>query len=396
MIKKLLILFLIISISSCSSLKKTQEAINYGNYDQAIQIAIKELRENKTKKGNQEYVTMLEEAFEKAVLKDQENITFLKKDGNSANYETIYNLYLKLKNRQELIKPLLPLPIQNKGKNAKFSFTDYTNDIVSTKTKLSDYLYTNAANLLKSSTSKGDFRKAFDDLNYLDKINPNYKNSKTLIEEAHFKGTNYVFVSLQNKSDKVIPMRLEADLLNFDTYNLNNLWTVYHTGTQTNNKYDYEIEVSFIDINISPEQIKEKEIIKEKQVIDGWKYVTDNKGNTVKDSLGKPIKVDKFKTIRCKISEIAQFKSVKVVGQVKYFDLVSNQLIKSFPLTSEYIFEHRYATYSGDKNALETEYLNLLTYKYMPFPSNEQMIFDTSEDLKNKIKYIVIQNKIEY
>ena len=128
--------------------------------------------------------------------------------------------------------------IQNKGKNAKFSFTDYTNDIVSTKTKLSDYLYTNAANLLKSSTSKGDFRKAFDDLNYLDKINPNYKNSKTLIEEAHFKGTNYVFVSLQNKSDKVIPMRLEADLLNFDTYNLNNLWTVYHTGTQTNNKYD--------------------------------------------------------------------------------------------------------------------------------------------------------------
>ncbi len=396
MIKKLLILTFIILISSCSSVKKTQEAINYGNYDQAIQIAVKELRENKTKKGNQEYVTMLEDAFEKAVLKDQEKITFLKKDGNSANFETIYNSYLNLKNRQELIKPLLPLTIQNKGKNAKFLFTDYTNDILASKTKLSDYLYTNAANLLKSSTSKYDYRKAFEDLNYLEKINPNYKNSRSLIEEAHFKGINFVYVSLENRSDKVIPMRLEADLLNFDTYKLNNLWTVYHTDKQLKTSYDYEIEVNFREINISPEQIKEKEIIKDKQVIDGWKYLVDKNGNTVKDSLGKAIKVDKFKTIRCKVSEIAQFKSVQVVGQVKYFDLVSNQLIKSFPLASEFIFEHRYATYSGDKNALEKEYLNLLTYKHMPFPSNEQMIYDTSEDLKNKIKYIVIQNKIEY
>ena len=274
MIKKLLILTFIILISSCSSVKKTQEAINYGNYDQAIQIAVKELREKKTKKGNQEYVTMLEDAFEKAVLKDQEKITFLKKDGNSANFETIYNSYLNLKNRQELIKPLLPLTIQNKGKNAKFLFTDYTNDILASKTKLSDYLYTNAANLLKSSTSKYDYRKAFEDLNYLEKINPNYKNSRSLIEEAHFKGINFVYVSLENRSDKVIPMRLEADLLNFDTYKLNNLWTVYHTDKQLKTSYDYEIEVNFREINISPEQIKEKEIIKDKQVIDGWKYFT--------------------------------------------------------------------------------------------------------------------------
>lgn len=220
MIKKLLLFILsIVTIVSCSSIKKTQEAINYGNYDQAIQIAVKELRENKTKKSNQDYILMLEEAIEKATLKDIENITFLKKDGNPANFETIYNTYLNLKNRQELIKPLLPLPILDKGKNAKFSFTDYTNEILATKTKLSDYLYVNAKNLLKSSLNKEDYRSAFDDLNYLDKINPNFKDVRNLIEEAHFKGTNFVYVSLQNKSDKVIRMRLEDDLLNFDTYN---------------------------------------------------------------------------------------------------------------------------------------------------------------------------------
>ena len=394
MVKKLLLLTLIITISSCSSVKKTQEAINYGNYDQAIQIAVKELRDNKTKKGNQDYVLMLEEAFEKATAKDIENIIFLKKDGNPANLETIYNKYLNLKNRQDLIKPLLPLPILSKGKNAKFSFTDYTNDILATKTKLSDYLYVNAKNLLKASSNKVDFRNAFDDLNYLDKINPNFKDVLNLIEEAHFKGTNFIYVSLQNKSDKVIPIRLEEDLLNFDTYKLNDLWTVYHNNKQPRTIYDFEIEINFREINISPEQIREKQVVKEKQVVDGWKYLIDKNGNTVKDSLGKAIKVDKYKTIVCKVDEITQFKSVQVVGQIKYIDLITNQLVKNFPLASEFIFEHRYATYSGDKNALEKEYLNLLTYKFVQFPSNEQMIYDTSEDLKNKIKSIVTQNKI--
>lgn len=394
MVKKLLLLTLIITISSCSSVKKTQEAINYGNYDQAIQIAVKELRDNKTKKGNQDYVLMLEEAFEKATAKDIENITFLKKDGNPANLEIIYNKYLNLKNRQDLIKPLLPLPILSKGKNAKFSFTDYTNDILATKTKLSDYLYVNAKNLLKASSNKVDFRNAFDDLNYLDKINPNFKDVRNLIEEAHFKGTNFIYVSLQNKSDKVIPIRLEEDLLNFDTYKLNDLWTVYHNNKQPRTIYDFEIEINFREINISPEQIREKQVVKEKQVVDGWKYLIDKNGNTVKDSLGKAIKVDKYKTIVCKVDEITQFKSVQVVGQIKYIDLITNQLVKNFPLASEFIFEHRYATYSGDKNALEKEYLNLLTYKFVQFPSNEQMIYDTSEDLKNKIKSIVTQNKI--
>ena len=133
MIKKLLLIILLISITSCSSVKKTQEAINYGNYDEAINIALKQLRNNKTKKGNQDYVVLLEEAFEKVTIKDTEFITFLERDGNPANFEGIYNTYLNLKNRQQLIKPLLPLPIHSKSRNAKFSFKDYTNAILNSK-----------------------------------------------------------------------------------------------------------------------------------------------------------------------------------------------------------------------------------------------------------------------
>jgi len=388
---KKVFLFFILSVLfiSCSSVKKTQKAINYGNYDQAINIAIKNLRINKTKKGNQSYVLMLEEAFAKAVTRDKERLKFLKKDGNAANLENIYNLYIQLNNRQERIKPLLPLHILNKGRNAKFKFVDYSSGILTSKNNLSEYLYNNAKNKLKTSQNKIDYRIIFNDLNYLDKINPNYKNTKSLLEEAHYKGTNFVYVTLENKTNKVIPIRLENDLLNFNTYKLNNLWTIYNTVKQPNQPYDFLLKINFREINISPEELREKVIIQEKQVKVGWQYLVDNHGNEVKDSLENTIKVDKFKTIHSKVHKYSQFKSVQVVGQINYFDLTTNQLVKSFPLASKYVFEHHFATYSGDKKAINKSNLDLLQYQRIPFPSNEQMIYDSGENLKKKIRSII-------
>ncbi len=388
--KKILPLFIItLLVISCSSVKKTQQAINFGNYDAAINTAVKNLRINKTKKSNQSYVLMLEEAFSKAVARDKDKIKFLKADGNPANLESIYNLYTLLNNRQESIKPLLPLPILNKGKNAKFHFEDYTSDILTYKDKLSLYLYNKAENQLNASQNKLDFRAVFDDLKYIDQINPDFKNTKSLIEEAHYKGTDFVLVTLKNKTDKIIPVRLEQDLLNFDTYGLNNLWTVYNTVKQPNQNYDYQLEINFREINISPERMKEKVIIQEKQVKDGWKYLIDNNGNEVKDSLGNTVKVDKFKTIKSKVHKFSQFKSVQVIGQVNYYNLITNELVKSFPLSSEFVFEHHYATYSGNKKAINKQNLTLLNYKKVSFPSNEQMIYDSGENLKKKIKAII-------
>lgn len=377
---------------SCGGIKKTQEAINYGNYDEAIETAVKNLRSNKTKKSNQPYVFMLQEAFTKASIRDLEKINFLKKDGNPANFESIYRIYANLNNRQELIKPLLPLPILDKGKNAKFQFKDFGNDILTSKDKLSDYLYEKAEKSLVNAKNKADFRNIYNDLSYLNNINPNYKDSQDLLKEAHIKGTDFVYVFIQNQSDKVIPIRLEDDLLNFDTYKLNNLWTVYHNNKQPQLKYDFEIELNLREINISPEKISEKQIVQEKQVKDGWKYLQDSKGNAVKDSLGNNIKVDKFKTIRSTVYQNTQYKSVQIIGQMSYFDLKTNQLIKTFPIESGFNFEHNYATYGGNKNALDQSYLNLLKYKHIPFPSNEQMIYDSGEDLKQKIKYIITSN----
>lgn len=391
--KNLLLLITAVFIVSCSSVKKTQEALNSGNYDTAINRAIEKLQDNKTKKGNQPFVMMLEEAFAKVTSRDLKHLTFLKQDGNPANYEEIYQTYVRLHSIQERIKPLLPLQIYEKNRNAQFNFNDYSQHIIDSKNKLSEYLYGNAVSLLKNSNNKYDYRQAYNDLRYIDEINPNYKDVRQKMEEAHQKGIDFVKVAMYNDTEKVIPRRLEDELLNFNTYGLNDIWTVYHNNPLKGIDYDYEMEVSFKDINISPERINEKEIIKEREVSDGWDYLKDARGNVVKDSLGNDIKIERFKVVRCNFYELTQFKSVQVSGNVTFKDLRTKQNINSYPLASEFIFQHVYANYDGDKRALEDSFIRLLSLEAVPFPSNEQMVYDAGEDLKQRLKNIITQQK---
>ena len=94
--KLLLSLFALVIIIACSSVKQTEEALNTGNYNQAINIALKNLRTNKEKKGKQAYITMLESAYAKANQRDLARIDFLTKDGNKAQLEEVYNIYQQL------------------------------------------------------------------------------------------------------------------------------------------------------------------------------------------------------------------------------------------------------------------------------------------------------------
>ncbi|GFD75142.1 hypothetical protein [Tenacibaculum mesophilum] len=390
----LLLVLSVLVLASCSSVKTTEKALNSGNYEKAISLSIEKLAKNKTKEKNQPHVLMLQEAFRKATDRDLDRISFLEKEQNPENFETIYTLYQRLNNRQERIKPLLPLRILSSGRNAKFKLVNYTNKILAAKENYAGYLYENGVALLNEGyRNKINYRRAFDELRHLDNISPNYRDTRNLIEEAHAKGIDYVHVSVRNRTDQIIPKRLERDLLAIDTYGLNDLWTQYHAKKDRNIRYDFDLELDFTDILISPEQVHEKEVIKERRIKDGFKYLRDNNGNYVKDSLGNKIKVDKFKRIRCNFYKFTQFKSSKVTGVVKYIDNRTNQLLHRFPIQSEFIFEHIYADYDGDRRALDKSFIDLLDETSVEFPSNEQMVYDTGTDLKQKLKHIITRNK---
>ena len=272
-----------------------------------------------------------------------------------------------------------------------FPFDNYNDEIISSKNALSGYLYANTKKLMTTS-NKMNFRQAYDDLTYLNQINPNYKNVVQLMDEAKFKGSDYVMVYTKNETNMIIPVRLQNDLLDFSTYGLNDKWTVYHNNKQKGFDYDYGMMINFRQISISPEQIKEKEFVKERMIKDGLKKLIDANGKEVLDEKGKVVMVDNLKKATVRIYEFRQFKSCQITAKIDYINFKSNQLMQTFPVTSEYLFENIYATYKGDKRASDDNYYSYFDKRAVAFPSNEQMVYDTGEDLKAKLKGIISRN----
>ncbi|WP_282042930.1 hypothetical protein [Winogradskyella flava] len=385
--KRILLLSVLVSVLvSCSAKKQIESAISHGNYDQAISEALRKLENNKDKKRKQAYVVMLKDAYDKVLDQDLARIAQLKKDGNPELYKTIYESYADLEARQNTIKRVMPLRIN--GKTITFTFRDYSDAIVDYRYKTSDFLMDKGLDLLDTE-DKFNAREAYRLFDYVDNINPNFENVRALMQEAHVTGMDYVRVSVQNETHQIIPQRLEAELLDFNTYGLNQFWTTYHANADASIDYDYAMQLQLKRINISPERINERQLLREKQIVDGWEYLLDDAGNVAKDSLGNDIKVDKIVTVRARFFEVLQTKSAQVIADVVYTDLKQNQVVDNFTIHSGFTFENVFGRFRGDRRALNRDDRNLLRQQQVVFPTDAQMVYDSGEDLKLKLKNII-------
>ncbi len=378
---------------SCNSVKRNQKLLASGNYDQAIELAVKKLAKDRNSKKSGEHVLLLEDAFKKAVDRDSRRINFLKKDQNPTASREIYYLYKGLQDRQAILRPLLPFYSEALGRNAKFKMKDYSDEMIAAKKQFADDLFAEANNYLSYNTIM-DSRIAYERLEELRRVKSNYNNLNNLLKEARYKGTDFVKVELNNRSGQIIPGRLQRELLDFNTYGLDNFWTEYHVNRESGIEYNFGITLDFKQIAVSPERISEKEYLRKKRVKDGWEYKLDRNGNVVKDSLGNDIKIDVYKVVTARVMYTTQTKSVLVAGDVLYKDLIRNRNIDRHPLGSEFIFENEFAKFRGDERALTEEDRDFLENDFVPFPSNEQMVFDAGEDIKARLKDILKKNSL--
>jgi len=367
--------------------KQNQQYIAKGDYNKAIDLAVKKLQKDKTSSKSEEHILLLEEAYAKAVARDKRSIETATKGSNPAKPQIIYKLYVGLENRQQRIRPLLPLG------NATFKFENYSSKLAVARENYVDYLYEIGNSYLRLNNTL-DARKAYDSFKELDAIYPNFEDTKTLLDEAYFQGTDFVLVTLQNNTYKIIPRLLEENLLSFNATGLNNFWTVYHSVPQENINYNFGINLDFVTIEFSPERISEKEFERKKRVKDGWEFQKDRNGNFILDDDGNKIKKDVYISVTAMVNETIQTKSVLVAGEVIYFNLVKNTEIDHFPLRSEFIFENIFNTFLGDERALDPDDKIKSKNKFVYFPSDEQMLIDASEGIKGELVEIIHNNNL--
>lgn len=370
---------------SCGSSKKQ---LQKGNYDAAIQKAVKDLRKDRS---DVKQIDILDQAYKVSNDQDNERVRFLKMEGKPNNWDEIYIVYRALNDRQALVKTVTPL--NKNGKSIDFAYVDYMPEMVNAKRKAADFYYSHGTELMKSNL-KESYRQAFAEFLRAKEYVGDYEGIDGKIQEAKLMGMSKVFVSIQNKSIIKFPKEFEEDLLDLDFPRLNSEWVEYHTeDAGGNTDYDYYVNVNIKNIAVSPDQSVQRDSVIKREIEDGFSYVLDKKGNVMRDSLGNDIKQKKYKTVQCALVETIQTKACRIDGDIEVVEMNPNKILKKDPIGAQSNFENVSSRALGDVQALNAKQLARTKTAIVPFPTDIEMIIRCSESLKNGIRGAIQSNR---
>jgi hypothetical protein len=373
-------------LSSCGSSKK---ALQKGNYDAAIQKSVRQLRK---KSDDAKEAANLDDAYRRINEIDRERVRFLEREDNPNNYDEVFAIYERMKSRQSLVRTVLPLNVN--GRSIDYEYIDYDAKIIASKRKAAEYYYNSGQNLMTTGTKEA-YRQAHLEMSKAQEYSGGmYPDLDPLIEEARMKGISRVLVRVNNMTHLNIDPQFEQDLLEIDSRGLNSDWVEYHLRHLDENiTYDYDILVNLEIINVSPDDVKEKDNLYKKEIEDGFDYVLDANGNVMKDTAGNDIKLIKYKTLQATVIETHQFKSVRIDGNVEVIQNNPRRQLQKEPIGAEHIFEHSSARAVGDLGALDPDALEMIKRDAVPFPTDFEMIFMCTETLKPAIQEGIYRNR---
>lgn len=377
-------------LTSCRSAQKFTES---GDYDGAIEFCVQKLRGKSKKKT--EYVQGLELAFQKAQARDLRIAENLAAANRPENWEKINNIHRKIRDRQNLVAPLLPLRSKD-GYRAQFEFVAIEKMEMESRENAAGYLYSRADDFLLQA-ERGDrlaAREAYYMLEDLERrYFRNYKDKDRMMQDARTLGTTHILFEVKNQSDKLLPRAFQDRVMSMGTYDLNSEWKSFHFRSEPGVPADYRVVFNIRRVDISPERISEREYIDEKDIQDGWEYVLDERGNVKKDTAGNDIKKPRYVCIRAVVLEAYQTKAARLTGVLEVFDGVRNVRLDSRDMSAEILFEHYAATFRGDARALSEQSRRIIGNRPLPFPADEDMLVQAADRLKPDIRQELRHNK---
>jgi len=367
------------------SCKSVDKMVEQGKYDEAILFSAEKMAGEKDKKTK--YVQGIEEAFRKATEKDLARVQYLTSEEREDNWSRIYFTYEKIKNRQDRITPFLPL-VSEDGYKAEFQFVHTNARMKEAGDRASAYYYRGAEELMIEAR-KGDklaARSAVRKLDKIDHFKSDYKNKKAMTDEGYFLGTTRVLLKMKNDAFVIIPEAFEREVLGISVYDLNSRWTEYFLEDARNVPIDITAELSITHMDVSPESEYVKHYTDSKEIPES-RNQTDRNGNVLKDSLGNEIKVFVNKTISAYVTEVQRTKQAMVRGQLLFVDKDTNERINTRPITVEAVFDERFCTYNGDREALSGRTRNRLRSNHaVGFPSDYDLTMEAAVNLKHEMK----------
>lgn len=373
----ILVLLLPFLITSCSP---TTKMISEGKYDDSIDILVEKSLKNPSENTN----IQLEQAYRLANSKDLEQIQTLKASGQPDIWHQVYDLYTSLNNRQLKIVNLPPDVLSSIG----YTQTAYESDIENSREKAAAYYYALAKKQLSSGNPDAQ-PEAIGNLQNIQSIYPGYKDVDELLRKYISMEPIKVFYSIEDGFAGTMPPGVSQDLQRLDLSEFDLPKYRFVSDKPSNDEFRVYAEIRFTNVKISPAKTGELAYTESVEIQDGLAYQLDEAGDFILDSNGQKIEIPRFETLVCYVNEYKQLKSMKLLGEVEIYDRNSGKTIGYRQISGEAKFEHVYAKFKGDLDALSPESKLLLGTKEKDFPTDGQLIMFAGmrmvEDASKKI-----------
>lgn len=375
--------------SSCSvfieGYSEYQSAKKYyknANYDQAAFLASKSIKNNFQKKS-------VIELFENAFIKSRHNYKLKILDiesENNINWPNLYFQYSGLQNLNNELKSLVSFLNNNANYSIDLVPLDYSQKLDSIAFLAADFKYLEGLEYRKSS-DKDSQKFAAKSFKAVQDFVPGYKNSITLYEEtrkaaiitllvSRFDGdrniVNYLreqIINSQNDYSKEFLQLVTRDQLG----SIINERNLVDSGI-TENKYlkvatlsgaNHIMSASLNIVHRPAETILNENIKQEKEITVGKETYLDENG--VEKTRKKKEKVTaKVKHYKKSAKSILTF-SYKII------DINDSKILFSDNVKEKEKFFHEWATYEGDKRALNSKYNALIKAKDRFAPSRSEL-----------------------
>lgn len=367
-----------LTIASCGP--KVQTLVERGNYDETIRVAKKRLVGERNK--NPKFVSALETAFNKANAEDLNKARRLEASA-TPDWKRIHGYYRNIRSRADEVRPLVPL-VDKKGRRARLNFVEVDTQLNKAAGKAAEQMYQEGERLLTLGRQgdKAAAREAYETFDGIAYYRQNYKDANQLMREAEDLGMLYITVEMRNESGGYLPPGFEQELFRINASDMEDRWRKFETTRKPGRQYDYVARIIVRNIDVSPERSQERQYIDEKEIVDGTEYVLDANGNVAKDTLGNDITRPREVIIRADVIEVLQTKIATVTAGFELYDIRNRRVVDQDNLTADARFENYASTFQGDRRALSTASRRNIGNRPVPFPSDEQLILEAADALK--------------
>ncbi len=352
--KTILLGFMAVTVASCATGKN---AFDKGNYETALDRAVKRLQANPNNKKAQD---VLIDGYQVASTFHLNRIKQFKRSNDTFKWESIYGEYSKLNSYYNDIQRCPSCMSLVSPQEYSAEQEEAANNAAQVQLDLGKEAL--ALNTIETG------RQAYGYFNRALRYNGNIAGIDTLLTQARQVGTVRVLVEpipIHSRSLQLTNEYFENKMLEYLDYFSQDKFVYFFTQEESQQREfqpDHILSLEFDNFILGQARIVSKTIeVKRDSVVVG--QFTDKEGE----------KHDVYGTVKADFTKNS--KTLRSVGLLNFEirDAYSNKVLTQRKLRSEDIWQHDWASFNGDERALNKDEIRMSKNKELPPPSPQDL-----------------------